>query len=71
MVPPTRDASVEDLTGHAAPTMSGTVHRAVAPSRAGAALAPWVAECAVLLLRGSAVVLLLSPALLAAALLLG
>lgn len=51
------------------PTLIVASDAAAAPKVLHGAMAPWLAEFAVLLLRGSAVVLLLSPALLVAALL--
>ena len=53
-----------------AQTLVGTADAAVAPKLLGGTLAPCMAEAAVLLLRVSAVALLLSPILLPVALLL-
>ncbi len=66
-----RGASVDQMTTDARTLAGAATAVAVAPKPLRAALAPWTAELAVLLLRLSAVALLLSPALLAAALLLG
>ena len=62
--------TVEQLQGSVRTIAVPVGGQPVAPKPLRAALAPWVAEGAVLLLRVSAVALLLSPVLLLAALLL-
>lgn len=69
-MPPARDASVEQFASNAQ-TLAASTDAVVAPKLLRGALAPCMAEVAALLLRVSAVALLLSPILLPAALLLG
>ena len=64
-----RDAPVDQLPGNVQ-TIAVPAGSTVAPKPLRAMLAPWMAELAILLLRLSAVALLLSPFLLIAALLL-